>query len=140
MATPTITLKPSGQKVAQVGFGLWKVGRNPVGSILQSLNNAQVPNDSTADVVYGAIKNGYRHFDGACDYGTFVGELLFFVFVFDLPFNRKREGSWRGYQPSHQGRLGKERRSIRYHKTLGNVPFSVSEKKVRHAIGRRIKD
>ncbi|KAK5454107.1 hypothetical protein LTS15_006107 [Exophiala xenobiotica] len=53
MAAPTITLKPSGQKIAQVGFGLWKV-----------------PNDSTADVVYKAIENGYRHFDGACDYGN----------------------------------------------------------------------
>ncbi|EXJ85839.1 alcohol dehydrogenase [Capronia coronata CBS 617.96] len=53
MVVPNITLKPSGQKVAQVGFGLWKV-----------------PNDSTSDVVYNAIKTGYRHFDGACDYGN----------------------------------------------------------------------
>ncbi|EXJ84974.1 alcohol dehydrogenase [Capronia epimyces CBS 606.96] len=53
MAVPTITLKPTGQQVPQVGFGLWKV-----------------PNDSTADVVYTAIQNGYRHFDGACDYGN----------------------------------------------------------------------
>lgn len=53
MAAPTITLKPTGQKIPVVGFGCWKV-----------------PNDQTADVVYNAIKNGYRHFDEACDYGN----------------------------------------------------------------------
>jgi hypothetical protein len=72
MATPTITLKPFGQKIAQVGFGLWKVSsavsKTP-STVLTII--VQVPNDSTADVVYKAIENGYRHFDGACDYGMF---------------------------------------------------------------------
>ena len=72
MAAPTITLKPSGQKIAQVGFGLWKVSSavNEVSSTVLT-TSGQVPNDSTADVVYKAIENGYRHFDGACDYGMF---------------------------------------------------------------------
>jgi hypothetical protein len=42
-----------GNKMPQVGFGLWKV-----------------PNESCADIVYNAIKTGYRLFDGAC--GTFI--------------------------------------------------------------------
>lgn len=41
----------SGYSIPQVGFGLWKVDRA-----------------STANVVYNAIKVGYRHFDGAYDY------------------------------------------------------------------------
>jgi D-xylose reductase len=45
----------SGYEMPQVGFGLWKV-----------------PNDVAADVVYNAIKAGYRLFDGACDYGNEV--------------------------------------------------------------------
>lgn len=53
-SVPSITLKPTGQTIPQVGFGLWKVA-----------------NESTSDVVYQAIKNGYRHFDGACDYGMY---------------------------------------------------------------------
>jgi D-xylose reductase len=52
MSVPTITLKPNGAKMPQVGFGLWKV------------------TDNTADVVYNAIKTGYRLLDGACDYGN----------------------------------------------------------------------
>ena len=36
-----------------IGFGLWKVSR-----------------DDCADVVHQAIRAGYRHFDGACDYGN----------------------------------------------------------------------
>ncbi|KAF8417232.1 NADP-dependent oxidoreductase domain-containing protein [Tirmania nivea] len=52
VSTPTITLKPTGQKMPQVGFGLWKVTQN------------------TADTVYNAIKAGYRLLDGACDYGN----------------------------------------------------------------------
>lgn len=52
MSTPTITLKPTGQKMPQVGFGLWKVTEN------------------CAETVYNAIKVGYRLFDGACDYGN----------------------------------------------------------------------
>ena len=45
----------SGAKMPVVGLGLWKV-----------------PKDVCADVVYTAIKNGYRHLDGACDYGNEV--------------------------------------------------------------------
>lgn len=47
ISTPTITLKPTGQKMPQVGFGLWKL-------------------TNTADTVYNAIKAGYRLLDGAC--------------------------------------------------------------------------
>jgi D-xylose reductase len=43
----------SGYEMPQTGFGLWKVG-----------------NDVCANVVYEAIKAGYRLFDGACDYGN----------------------------------------------------------------------
>lgn len=45
---PNIKLN-SGADMPQVGFGLWKVD-NPI----------------AADVVYNAIKAGYRLFDGAC--------------------------------------------------------------------------
>ncbi|EAU81725.1 D-xylose reductase [Coprinopsis cinerea okayama7 len=48
---PKIKLN-NGQEIPQVGFGLWKVTEN------------------TADVVYNAIKAGYRLFDGAFDYGN----------------------------------------------------------------------
>ena len=41
------------QDIPPVGFGLWKIS-----------------NDVCADVVYQAIKTGYRHFDAACDYGN----------------------------------------------------------------------
>jgi D-xylose reductase len=51
---PVIKLN-SGYDMPQVGFGLWKV-----------------PNDVCAEVVYNAIKTGYRLFDGACDYGNEV--------------------------------------------------------------------
>ncbi|KAF2112640.1 NADP-dependent oxidoreductase domain-containing protein [Lophiotrema nucula] len=44
-----------GNKIPQVGFGLWKVD-NPI----------------AAETVYNAIKSGYRLFDGACDYGNEV--------------------------------------------------------------------
>eukprot|EP01117_Protostelium_nocturnum_P006809 TRINITY_DN2445_c1_g2_i1.p1 TRINITY_DN2445_c1_g2~~TRINITY_DN2445_c1_g2_i1.p1 ORF type:complete len:325 (+),score=129.00 TRINITY_DN2445_c1_g2_i1:389-1363(+) len=50
---PSITLNPTGQKMPQVGFGLWKVD-----------------NATCADTVYNAVKSGYRLFDGACDYGN----------------------------------------------------------------------
>jgi hypothetical protein len=50
--TPYITLN-DGNKMPQVGFGLWKVN-----------------NDTCADTVYNAIKTGYRLFDGAC--GTYT--------------------------------------------------------------------
>jgi D-xylose reductase len=53
VSTPTITLKPTGQQMPQVGFGLWKVN-----------------NDTCAETVYNAIKTGYRLFDSACDYGN----------------------------------------------------------------------
>ncbi|KXX82886.1 NAD(P)H-dependent D-xylose reductase XYR1 [Madurella mycetomatis] len=51
---PVIKLN-SGYDMPQVGFGLWKVD-----------------NAICADVVYNAIKAGYRLFDGACDYGNEV--------------------------------------------------------------------
>lgn len=38
-----------------VGFGCWKI-----------------PGDVCADVVYNAIKQGYRLLDSACDYGNEV--------------------------------------------------------------------
>lgn len=52
MASPLITLN-NGAKMPQVGFGLWKV-------------DGQV----CADIVYNAIKTGYRLFDGACGMAT----------------------------------------------------------------------
>jgi hypothetical protein len=45
---PDLTLN-NGAKMPQVGFGLWKV-----------------ENKNCADIVYNAIKTGYRLFDGAC--------------------------------------------------------------------------
>ena len=39
--------------IPSVGFGCWKV-----------------PNDVCADVVEKVIRAGYRHIDGACDYGN----------------------------------------------------------------------
>ncbi|KAJ9652758.1 D-xylose reductase [Coniosporium apollinis] len=52
MSSPTIKLN-NGQEMPQVGFGLWKVDKA-----------------DCADIVYNAIKTGYRLFDGACDYGN----------------------------------------------------------------------
>lgn len=43
----------SNNLIPPVGFGLWKI-----------------PKDQCATVVYQAIKNGYRHFDSASDYGN----------------------------------------------------------------------
>ncbi|KAJ1327703.1 D-xylose reductase [Microdochium nivale] len=54
MASPSLKLS-SGYEMPQVGFGLWKVGT-----------------DVASDIVYNAIKAGYRLFDGACDYGNEV--------------------------------------------------------------------
>lgn len=55
MSTPSIELN-DGNKMPQVGFGLWKVD-----------------NKTCADQVYEAIKTGYRLFDGACGmYHDFV--------------------------------------------------------------------
>ncbi|KIV80313.1 hypothetical protein PV11_07824 [Exophiala sideris] len=50
MTVDTVTLA-SGHKMPLVGFGLWKV-----------------PADKASDIVYNAIKVGYRLFDGAYDY------------------------------------------------------------------------
>ncbi|KAI0715406.1 xylose reductase [Earliella scabrosa] len=52
MAT-TVTLKRTGAKMPLVGFGLWKVNKA-----------------TCADTVYNAIKEGYRLFDAALDYGN----------------------------------------------------------------------
>lgn len=54
MTVPSIELN-DGNKMPQVGFGLWKVD-----------------NATCANQVYEAIKAGYRLFDGAC--GTFQGD------------------------------------------------------------------
>ncbi len=43
------------QEIQKIGLGLWKI-----------------PNDECADIVYNAIKIGYRHLDSACDYGNEV--------------------------------------------------------------------
>jgi len=48
-----VTLKRTGQKMPLVGLGLWKI-----------------PQATTADSVYNAIKAGYRLLDGAADYGN----------------------------------------------------------------------
>lgn len=53
MSTPTITLKPTGQAMPLIGLGTWKV-----------------PNSSCTDIVYDAIKSGYRLIDCAQDYGN----------------------------------------------------------------------
>ncbi|CUM63858.1 uncharacterized protein PRCAT00001446001 [Priceomyces carsonii] len=50
MSSQTIRMA-SGYNFPLVGLGLWKV-----------------PRDKTADLVYKAIKSGYRHFDSAYDY------------------------------------------------------------------------
>lgn len=42
-------------KIPAIGLGLWKISK-----------------DHCADVVYNAIKVGYRHLDSACDYGNEV--------------------------------------------------------------------
>lgn len=49
---PNIKLN-SGFDMPQIGFGLWKV------------------NDNCAEVVYEAIKAGYRLLDGACGMSSF---------------------------------------------------------------------
>lgn len=42
-------------EMPRIGFGLWKI-----------------PSEQCADLVYEAVKAGYRHFDSACDYGNEV--------------------------------------------------------------------
>ena len=41
------------KEIPSIGFGLWKI-----------------PESTCADVVYEAVKQGYRHFDSASDYGN----------------------------------------------------------------------
>ena len=53
VATPYATLYPTGQKMPIVGMGTWKLDTK-----------------EAADTIYQAVKNGYRQFDGACDYGN----------------------------------------------------------------------
>ncbi len=43
----------NGDRMANVGLGLWKI-----------------PNPDAANIVYEAIRMGYRHLDSACDYGN----------------------------------------------------------------------
>lgn len=43
----------TGYELPLVGYGTWKIG-----------------NDDCCEVIYKAIKNGYRLFDCACDYGN----------------------------------------------------------------------
>ena len=43
----------SGRKIPSVGYGCWKVDKA-----------------KAADLVEAAIRDGYRHIDGACDYGN----------------------------------------------------------------------
>lgn len=54
-ATQTSLVLKSGDQMPSVGFGCWKI-----------------PGDVCADVVYNAIKQGYRLLDSACDYGNEV--------------------------------------------------------------------
>ena len=54
---PTIKLN-NGVEMPQVGLGLWKVDKG-----------------TCADVVYNAIKEGYRLFDGAC--GAYISRSSF---------------------------------------------------------------
>ncbi|KAK7228060.1 hypothetical protein V2G26_000230 [Clonostachys chloroleuca] len=52
-SSPFLNLPGSGRPIPQVGFGLWKVAP-----------------EAAADLVYEAVKYGYRLFDGAYDYGN----------------------------------------------------------------------
>lgn len=61
---PYVTLN-DGNKMPQVGFGLWKVD-----------------NATCADQVYNAIKTGYRLFDGACGmFNIFSLPVLWFLLL-----------------------------------------------------------
>lgn len=78
-ASPVIKLN-SGYDMPQVGFGLWKVD-NPI----------------AADVVYNAIKAGYRLFDGAC------GKLRWSILccLYDIAVRTaRREGQGSGMRES----------------------------------------
>mmetsp|Transcript_27563 Transcript_27563/g.38335 ORF Transcript_27563/g.38335 Transcript_27563/m.38335 type:complete len:337 (-) Transcript_27563:37-1047(-) len=74
--TKKLTLRRTGDQFPMVGFGLWKV-----------------PKDVCSSMVVDCVKAGYRHFDGACDYGNEkeVGEGLKKVFDEGLA---KREELW----------------------------------------------
>ena len=50
---PRVRELADGRAMPTVGLGLWKI-----------------PRGSAADTVVGAIRAGYRHLDGACDYGN----------------------------------------------------------------------
>jgi len=52
MSQPTLPVGVNGQ-MPLIGLGLWKIDRSQV-----------------ADVVFDAIRSGYRHLDSACDYGN----------------------------------------------------------------------
>ncbi|KAI9279283.1 4-dihydromethyl-trisporate dehydrogenase [Sporodiniella umbellata] len=55
MPTDYVVLNRTGDKMPLRGFGTWKIEKGVC-----------------ADTVYKAIEAGYRHFDGACDYGNEV--------------------------------------------------------------------
>ncbi|CEG74894.1 Putative 4-dihydromethyl-trisporate dehydrogenase [Rhizopus microsporus] len=55
MTADYVVLNRTGDKMPLRGFGCWKI-----------------PKDACEETVYNAIKVGYRHFDGACDYGNEV--------------------------------------------------------------------
>lgn len=55
MTADYVVLNRTGDKMPLRGFGVWKI-----------------PKDACEETVYNAIKVGYRHFDGACDYGNEV--------------------------------------------------------------------
>ncbi|KAI0775693.1 D-xylose reductase [Trametes elegans] len=52
-ASPTLTLKPTGAEMPQIGFGTWKHY-----------------GDKATEAVHNGLKLGYRLLDGACDYGN----------------------------------------------------------------------
>ena len=43
----------TGSRIPAVGYGCWKVST-----------------DKASDLIENVIKSGYRHIDGACDYGN----------------------------------------------------------------------
>ena len=57
----------SGRKIPSVGYGCWKLDKS-----------------KAADLVEAAIRDGYRHIDGACDYGNEkeVGEGIRYEMLF----------------------------------------------------------
>ena len=53
----------SAGRIPAVGFGCWKVDKEKAESLIETV-----------------IKTGYRHIDGACDYGNEKEERIFFMF------------------------------------------------------------